>query len=64
MISGFSFMQRFVLYAADPGASDDQLESLSADCQSATQYPATSTDSDVTVELSSLKGICVTQSSA
>lgn len=52
-----------MLYAADPGASDDddrELESLSAGSQSATRCPAMSTDSDPTVaglDLSSLKGI-------
>lgn len=43
----------FVLSTADPGASDDddykELESLSADSQSATQCPAVSTDSDPTL---------------
>ncbi|XP_037641630.1 uncharacterized protein LOC119497524 [Sebastes umbrosus] len=54
-------MQVFVLYAADPGASDDgdkELESLSAGSQCATQCPAVSTDSDPTVaclDLSSQK---------
>lgn len=60
---GHSFIQGFVLYAADPGASDDddkELESLSAGSQSTTRCPAVSTDSDPTVaglDLSSLKGI-------
>lgn len=54
MIVGHSFKLGFMLlYTADPGASDDQIESLSTDSQSAT-YPVTSTDSDPT-ELSSLK---------
>lgn len=53
-------MQGFVLYWGDPGASDDQLESLSVDSQSATGSPAKSTNSETTVagvDLSSLKGI-------
>lgn len=58
-------MQRFVIYTADPGESEDddgreELESSSVGSHSATQYPAVSTDSDPTVaglDLSSQKGI-------
>lgn len=56
MIAGRSFkLSSMLLYTADPGTSDDQIESLSTDSQSAT-YPVTSTHSDPT-ELSSLKGL-------
>lgn len=54
---GCRFMQRFVLHTADPGASDDLSETLSADSQSATKNPATSTNSDSSEDLSGREGI-------
>lgn len=58
-----SFTQVFVLYAADPGESDDddkEFASFSAGSQPVTRCPMTSTDSEPSVaglDLSSLKGI-------
>lgn len=52
-------MQCFALYAADPGAADDRLESFSADSQGAVHCPVMSTDSGspVAVDTSTQKGI-------
>lgn len=56
MIACCSFKLGFMLlYTADPGSSDDPIESLSTDSPSAT-YPVTSTYSEPT-ELSSPKGL-------